>query len=55
MTPGSVILPFGTVSNSIAIGNGAVVTASNQVRLGNFEVEDMGGIVTWTVVSERPF
>ncbi len=43
------------LNNAIAIGSNVGVTASNQVRLGNFEVEDIMGAATWTVVSDGRF
>ncbi len=43
------------LNNTIAIGSNVAVTSSNQVRIGNFEVEDMGGVATWTVVSDGRF
>lgn len=41
-----------TVSNSTAIGNGATVTVSNTIRLGNANVTSIGGQVAWSVVSD---
>jgi hypothetical protein len=40
------------VNNSTAIGYGAVVTADNQVRIGNTAVTSIGGEVNWTAFSD---
>ena len=42
----------GTISNTTAIGNGAVVSASNTIRIGNSDVTSIGGQVAWTTVSD---
>ncbi len=42
-------------SNSTAIGNDAIITASNQVRIGNASVTSIGGYADWTNVSDRRF
>jgi len=42
----------GTLNNTIAIGYRVTATASNQVRIGNFEVTDIGGGVSWTTFSD---
>jgi hypothetical protein len=42
----------GVVYNSTALGFEAVVTASNQVRLGNTNVSSIGGQVNWTAFSD---
>jgi trimeric autotransporter adhesin len=42
-------------SNTVAIGYGAEVTASNQVRLGNFFTASIGGKVAWSTVSDARF
>lgn len=42
-------------SNSSAIGNGARITASNQVRIGNSGVTSIGGYVGWTNLSDERF
>ena len=34
--------------NSMALGNGSRITASNQVRIGNSSVTSIGGYVAWT-------
>jgi hypothetical protein len=39
-------------TNSAAIGNGATVTASNTIRLGNTSVSSIGGQVAWSVLSD---
>src|SRR6266536_278561 len=40
------------VSNSTALGYNAIVTASNQVRVGNSAVTSIGGQVDWTTLSD---
>lgn len=40
------------VANSIAIGNGAKVTGSNQVRFGNSATTSIGGVVGFTNLSD---
>jgi len=42
-------------SNSTALGNDVVITASNQVRIGNSSVTSIGGYVAWTNISDRRF
>ncbi|MBL7825777.1 MAG: tail fiber domain-containing protein [Saprospiraceae bacterium] len=42
----------GALSNSTALGNGARITASNQIRIGNSSVSSIGGFVNWTNVSD---
>ncbi len=44
----------GNFTNSSAIGDGATVTANNQVRIGD-AVTSIGGPVAWTVVSDARF
>jgi trimeric autotransporter adhesin len=46
---------FEYVSNSTAIGNKSVVSASNQVRIGNDDVTSIGGAVDWTTFSDGRF
>lgn len=41
------------LSNATAIGNGAVVDASNKVVVGNTAVTSIGGWVNWTNLSDR--
>ncbi len=41
--------------NSTAIGNDAVITASDQVRIGNDDVSSIGGQVAWTTLSDGRF
>ena len=41
-----------SLSNSTAIGNGTIVTASNQVRIGNTSVTSIGGQVGFTALSD---
>ncbi|MBI9037237.1 MAG: tail fiber domain-containing protein [Bacteroidales bacterium] len=43
------------LENSTAIGNGSIVTASNQVRIGNSNVSSIGGQVDWTTLSDGRF
>ena len=38
--------------NSTALGNGAAITASNQVRVGNAGVTSIGGQVGWSTLSD---
>lgn len=45
----------GNYSNSIAIGKDAIVSASNQVRIGNTLTSSIGGFTSWTNVSDRRF
>jgi hypothetical protein len=40
------------LSNATAIGNGALVDASNKVRIGNSSVTSNGGQVSWTAYSD---
>lgn len=42
-------------SNSTALGNDAVITASNQIRIGNGSVSSIGGYAAWTNVSDKRF
>ena len=44
-----------TKNNSTAIGNEAVITASNQVRIGNPDVTSIGGQVAWSTLSDGRF
>lgn len=41
--------------NSSAFGSGTIVTASNQVRIGNNTVTSIGGQVGWTTLSDGRF
>jgi hypothetical protein len=43
------------LNNTTALGNGAIPTASNQVRLGNTSVTSIGGQVEWTAFSDGRF
>lgn len=45
----------GNYSNSVAIGDAAVVTADNQVRIGDGSVISIGGFANWTNVSDARF
>ncbi len=40
------------LNNATAIGNGAIATASNQVRIGNNNVTSIGGYAAWTNISD---
>lgn len=42
-------------SNSVAIGDAANITASNQVRIGDGGVTSIGGFANWTNVSDKRF
>jgi len=42
-------------SNSMALGNEAAVTASNQVRIGDYNVSSIGGYAAWSNVSDGRF
>lgn len=42
-------------SNSTALGANTVISASNQVRLGNNAVTSIGGQVAWTTLSDARF
>ena len=42
----------GNLTNATAIGNGAIVSASNSVRIGNRTVSRIGGQVAWTNLSD---
>ncbi|MBL7766830.1 MAG: tail fiber domain-containing protein [Chitinophagaceae bacterium] len=44
-----------TATNSTAIGNGARMTASNQVKLGNTSVISIGGYEPWSNLSDGRF
>ena len=43
------------LNNTIAIGSNTFVSGSNQVRIGNFEVENILGAAVWSVVSDGRF
>jgi len=43
------------LENTTAIGNEASVTASNQIRVGNTSVSEIGGAVAWSVLSDKRF
>jgi len=45
----------GNYSNSVAIGDAVVVTADNQVRIGDGGVTSIGGFANWTNVSDARF
>jgi hypothetical protein len=42
-------------TNATAIGNEAIVTASNQIRLGNTNITSIGGEVDWSTLSDGRF
>lgn len=42
-------------TNSTAIGSMAQVTASNQVKIGNGSVTQIGGVVNWSIISDGRF
>lgn len=42
-------------ANTTAMGNEAVVTASNQIRFGNTAVVSIGGTVGWSTISDARF
>lgn len=44
-----------TYDNAMAIGNGAIVTGSDRVRVGNTNVTSIGGQVGWTTFSDGRF
>jgi hypothetical protein len=43
----------GIISNSTAIGYQATTTASDEVRVGNYEVTSIGGFADWTNISDK--
>ena len=44
-----------SLSNSMALGNGAFINGSNQVRIGNYSVYSIGGYANWTNISDKRF
>ena len=42
----------GNLNNTIAIGYNAIVTASDQVRIGNAVMNSIGGQISWTTASD---
>ncbi|THU41211.1 T9SS type A sorting domain-containing protein [Niastella caeni] len=46
---------WASYSNSTAIGNQTIISASNQVRIGDNNVTSIGGIVDWTTLSDGRF
>ncbi len=42
-------------SNSTALGNNSVITASNQIRIGDAAVTSIGGFSAWTNLSDARF
>jgi len=45
----------GNYSNSVAIGNAAVVLANNKVEIGNSSITQIGGYQLWTNISDGRF
>ncbi|WP_159778401.1 tail fiber domain-containing protein [Flavobacterium sp. 9AF] len=45
----------GNYSNSVAIGDATVVSANNQIRMGDAGVTSIGGFANWTNVSDKRF
>jgi trimeric autotransporter adhesin len=43
---------YGDLYNTVALGNAATVTASNQVRIGNYYTSSIGGYTNWTNISD---
>jgi hypothetical protein len=43
------------LSNSMALGDAAIITASNQVRIGDGGVTDIGGYAGWSNLSDGRF
>jgi trimeric autotransporter adhesin len=43
---------YGGLYNTVALGNAATVTASNQVRIGNGYTTSIGGYTSWTNISD---
>jgi hypothetical protein len=46
---------IGNIQNSTAIGHNAIVTGSNQVRIGDANVTSIGGQVSWSTLSDGRF
>lgn len=44
-----------TISNSTALGAEAIITASNQVRVGTTTTSSIGGFVGWTTIADKRF
>ena len=45
----------GEISNAMAIGNYATVSANNTVRIGNGSIISIGGSADWTTISDKRF
>lgn len=43
------------LENASAFGNGAIATASNQIVIGNSNVTSIGGVVDWSVLSDKRY
>lgn len=52
---GAFSYPTGDFSNSAAIGDACFISASNQVRVGDFTISSIGGFTNWTNVSDKRF
>lgn len=46
---------YDNIGNTITLGNGAQVTASNTIRLGNSSISQIGGQVGWSNLSDGRF
>ena len=46
---------LGDYMNSISLGSNTVITADNQVRIGNSSTTSIGGFTSWTNVSDERF
>lgn len=46
---------LGDYINSIALGSNTIITADNQVRIGNNTTASIGGFTSWTNVSDERF
>ncbi|MDC8004780.1 tail fiber domain-containing protein [Aureisphaera galaxeae] len=45
----------GSISNSMALGNGARISSSNQIRVGNTSITSIGGYRSWSNLSDARF
>jgi hypothetical protein len=45
----------GNLTNATAIGYGAIVDASNKIQVGNSAVATIGGVVSWSTLSDGRF
>jgi hypothetical protein len=46
---------YAPLSNAVALGNEALVSASHTVRIGNFSITSISGMVGWTTYSDGRF